>query len=156
MDYDLGRSVGRVVPEISLTPQTIMRFRAAVGDCITVIHSNMSDGERRDGLQAIVTGSKRLVIGVRSAILAPMDNVGLIIVDEEHDGSYKQSDTEPRYNARDVAIMRGHFQKALVVLGSATPCLESWQNARAANTACSRSAERFGAGAACLPCISSI
>lgn len=146
-----GKGVIILVPEISLTPQTIMRFRAAVGDCITVIHSNMSDGERRDGLQEIVTGSKRLVIGVRSAILAPMDNVGLIIVDEEHDGSYKQSDTEPRYNARDVAIMRGHFQKALVVLGSATPCLESWQNAQNGKYHLIRLKERFGP--ACLPSV---
>jgi primosomal protein N' (replication factor Y) len=110
-----GRGVIILVPEISLTPQTIACFRAAVGDIITVIHSHMSDGERRDSLQEIVTGAKRLVIGVRSAILVSMENVGLIMVDEEHDGSYKQSDIEPRYHARDVAIMRGKFQKALVV-----------------------------------------
>ena len=124
-----GRGVIILVPEISLTPQTIMRFRAAVGDVITVIHSRMSDGERRDSMESLVTCRKRLVIGVRSAILAPLDNVGLIIVDEEHDGSYKQTDTEPRYHARDVAIMRGSFEKALVVLGSATPSLESYYNA---------------------------
>jgi primosomal protein N' (replication factor Y) len=124
-----GRGVIVLVPEISLTPQTIMRFRAAVGDCITVIHSRMSDGERRDSLQTLVSGGKRLVIGVRSAVLAPMDDVGLIIVDEEHDASYKQTDTEPRFSARDVAIMRGSFQKAVVVLGSATPSLESYYNA---------------------------
>jgi primosomal protein N' (replication factor Y) len=124
-----GRSVIVLVPEISLTPQTIMRFRAAVGDCVTVIHSRMSDGERRDSLRTLVTGSKRLVIGVRSAVLAPMDDVGLIIVDEEHDESYKQTDTEPRYNAREVAIMRGSFQRAAVLLGSATPSLESYHNA---------------------------
>ena len=146
-----GKGVIILVPEISLTPQTIQRFRAAVGDCITVVHSNMTDGERRDGMQEIVTGSKRLVIGVRSAILAPMDNVGLIIVDEEHDGSYKQSDIEPRYNARDVAIMRGHFQKALVVLGSATPSLESWHNALTGKYRLVKLCERFGP--ACLPAV---
>ena len=124
-----GKSVIVLVPEISLTPQTIMRFRAAVGDCITVIHSRMSGGERHDSLQSLVTGARRLVIGVRSAVLAPMDSVGLIIVDEEHDASYKQTDTEPRYNARDTAIMRGNFQKAAVLLGSATPSLESYYNA---------------------------
>jgi len=141
----LGRSVIVLVPEISLTPQTIMRFRAAVGDCITVIHSGMSDGERRDSLRTLVTGSKRLVIGVRSAILAPMDDVGLIIVDEEHDESYKQTDTEPRYNAREVAIMRGSFQGAVVLLGSATPSLESYYNAVSGKYCMLTLSSRFGA-----------
>jgi len=139
-----GKSVIMLVPEISLTPQTIMRFRAAVGDCVTVVHSRMSDGERRDSLKTLVTGSKRLVIGVRSAVLAPMDGVGLIIVDEEHDASYKQTDTEPRYNARDVAIMRGSFQKAAVVLGSATPSLESYYNAVSGKYHLLTIAKRFG------------
>ncbi len=140
-----GRSAIILVPEISLTPQTIMRFRAAVGDVVTVIHSRMSDGERRDSLQALVTGTKRLVIGVRSAVLAPCDNVGLIIVDEEHDGSYKQTDTEPRYHARDVAIMRGVFGGALVVLGSATPSFESYYNALNGKYHLLTLANRFGA-----------
>ena len=139
-----GRSVIILVPEISLTPQTIMRFRAAVGEVVTVIHSHMSDGERRDSMQELVTGNKRLVIGVRSAVLAPMNNVGLIIVDEEHDASYKQTDMDPRYNARDVAIMRGHFQKALVVLGSATPSLESYHNAQSGKYHLVKLLERFG------------
>jgi primosomal protein N' (replication factor Y) (superfamily II helicase) len=139
-----GRSVIVLVPEISLTPQTIFRFRAAVGDCITVIHSGMSDGERRDSLRTLVTGSKRLVIGVRSAVFAPMDDVGLIIVDEEHDESYKQTDTEPRYNAREVAIMRGNFQGAAVVLGSATPSLESYHNALSGKYHLLTLNERFG------------
>jgi len=125
-----GKSAIILVPEISLTPQTIRRFREALGDIITVIHSNMSDGERRDSIKELVNGTKRVVIGVRSAILVPINNLGLIIVDEEHDNSYKQSDLDPRYNARDVAVMRGHFQNALVVLGSATPSFESYQNAR--------------------------
>ncbi len=149
---DRGRSVIILVPEISLTPQTIMRFRAAVGDVVTVIHSHMSEGERRDSMQELVTGAKRLVIGVRSAILAPMDNVGLIVVDEEHDGSYKQTDSDPRYNARDVAVMRGHFQKALVVLGSATPSLESFYNAQNGKYRLLTLARRFGE--ACLPKVS--
>jgi primosomal protein N' (replication factor Y) len=141
-----GKSVMILVPEISLTPQTIHRFRSTLGDIMTVIHSNMSDGERRDSLQALVTGAKKVVIGVRSAILAPMDNVGLIIVDEEHDGSYKQSDPEPRYNARDVAVMRGYYQKALVLLGSATPSMESFYNANSGKYHYIKLAQRFGAG----------
>jgi primosomal protein N' (replication factor Y) (superfamily II helicase) len=142
----LGKSVMILVPEISLTPQTIARFRASLGDIMTVIHSNMSDGERRDSLQELVTGAKKVVVGVRSAILAPMDNVGLIIVDEEHDGSYKQSDLEPRYNARDVAVMRGFFQKALVVLGSATPGIESFYNAQSGKYHYIKLSQRYGAG----------
>ncbi|HMD68870.1 MAG TPA: DEAD/DEAH box helicase family protein, partial [Chitinivibrionales bacterium] len=101
---DAGRGVIILVPEISLTPQTIARFRRELGDVIAVIHSRMSDGERRDSLSELVTGRRRLVIGVRSAILVPVSNLGLIIVDEEHDHSYKQSDLDPRYNARDVAV----------------------------------------------------
>ncbi len=123
-----GRGVIILVPEIALTPQTIQRFRSALGDVITVIHSRMSDGERRESMHELVAESGRVVIGVRSAILAPLQDLGCIIVDEEHDGSYKQSDMEPRYQARDVAVMRGRLQKAIVVLGSATPSLESYHN----------------------------
>ncbi len=144
---ELGKAVIILVPEISLTPQTIARFRASLGNIMTVIHSNMSDGERRDSLQELVTGAKKVVIGVRSAILAPMDNVGLIIVDEEHDGSYKQSDLEPRYNARDVAVMRGHFQHALVVLGSATPSFESFYNSQIGKYHYLKLNNRYGQGA---------
>lgn len=142
-----NRGVIILVPEISLTPQTIQRFKAAIGDTITVIHSHMSDGERRDSLQEIVTGRKRAVIGVRSALLVPMDNVGLIIVDEEHDGSYKQSDTDPRYNARDVAVMRGMMQNAIVVLGSATPSLESYYNSLIGKYHLVKLTGRFGGAA---------
>lgn len=142
-----NRGVIILVPEIALTPQTIQRFRSALGSVVTVIHSHMSDGERRDSLQELVTGTKRVVIGVRSAIMAPINNIGLIIVDEEHDGSYKQSDVEPRYHARDVAVMRGHLQGALVVLGSATPSLESFQNALTGKYALIRLTTRFGAAA---------
>lgn len=139
-----GKGVIILVPEIALTPQTIQRFKAALGPVITVIHSNMSDGERRDSLQELVSGTKRMVIGVRSAVLAPMDNLGCIIVDEEHDGSYKQSDMDPRYHARDVAVMRGYFQKALVVLGSATPSFESYTNACNGKYDLIRLTKRFG------------
>jgi primosomal protein N' (replication factor Y) len=139
-----GKSIIILVPEISLTPQTIQRFKSELGNVIAVIHSNMSDGERRDSLQELVTGNKKMVIGVRSAVLAPVDNVGLIIVDEEHDQSYKQSDMEPRYNARDVAVMRGHFQKALVVLGSATPSMESYYNTINGKYSLIRLTRRFG------------
>lgn len=142
-----GKCAIILVPEIALTPQTIQRFKAALGDVITVIHSNMSDGERRDSLQELVTGSKRVVIGVRSAVMAPVDGLGCIIVDEEHDGSYKQSDIEPRYNARDVAVMRGHFQNALVVLGSATPSFESYHNALSGKYHLIRLIRRFGTAA---------
>ena len=139
-----GKGAIVLVPEISLTPQTISRFRHAVGDCIAVIHSRMSEGERHDSLAELVSGSKRLVIGVRSAILVPIVRLGLIIVDEEHDGSYKQSDTDPRYNARDVAVMRAHLQKAAVVLGSATPSLESRYNAECGKYRLVTLTHRFG------------
>jgi primosomal protein N' (replication factor Y) (superfamily II helicase) len=143
----MGKGALILVPEISLTPQTIQRFRQALGPVITVIHSRMADGERRDSLEELVTGRKRVVIGVRSAILAPMDRLGLIIVDEEHDASYKQSDMDPRYHARDVAVMRGHLQKALVVLGSATPSFESYRNALSGKYQLIPLTRRFGAAA---------
>lgn len=139
-----GRGVIILVPEITLTPQTIQRFKAVLGDVIAVIHSHMSDGERRDSIQELVTGNKKMVIGVRSAILAPVYNPGLIIVDEEHDGSYKQGDLEPRYNARDVAVMRGQMQNAVVLLGSATPSFESYFNAISGKYNLVKLSSRFG------------
>ena len=144
---EAGKGVVILVPEISLTPQMIQRFRDSLGSEIAVIHSRMSDGERRDSIEELVSGRKRVVIGVRSAILVPMDNVGLIVIDEEHDGSYKQSDPEPRYNARDVAVMRGYFQKAIVVLGSATPSFESYYNALIGKYTLVRLVKRFGEAA---------
>jgi primosomal protein N' (replication factor Y) len=146
-----GRGAIILVPEIGLTPQTISRFRAAIGDAVAVIHSRMSDGERRDSLQEIAAGRRRAVIGVRSALLCPMENAGLIVVDEEHDGSYKQSDADPRYNARDAAVMRGLLQNAAVVLGSATPSLESYSNALTGKYQLLTLSERFGA--ATLPAV---
>ena len=139
-----GKGVIILVPEISLTPQTIARFRGALGDVIAVIHSRMSEGERRDSLDELVTGRKRLVIGVRSAILVPVVNLGLIIVDEEHDHSYKQSDLDPRYNARDVAVMRARLQHAAAVLGSATPSMETYRNASTGKYRLLPLSRRFG------------
>ncbi len=139
-----GSGVIILVPEISLTAQTIKQFRDAIGYDIAVIHSRMSDGERRDSIEELVSGRKRIVIGARSAILVPMDPVGLIVVDEEHDGSYKQSDPEPRYHARDVAVMRGKFQEAHVVMGSATPSLESYYNAQQGKYTLVELTRRFG------------
>jgi len=139
-----GRGAVVLVPEISLTPQTIQRFAGEIGDTISVIHSHMSDGERSDSLRELMAGRRRVVIGVRSAVLAPLPDLGLIVVDEEHDQSYKQSDTDPRYHARDVAIVRGKLQGALVVLGSATPSLESWRNAQQGKYELLRLRSRFG------------
>ena len=123
-----GKSAIVLVPEIALTPQTVGRFRARFGDLIAVLHSALSDGERYDEWTALREGDKRIAIGTRSAIFAPVDDLGLIVLDEEHDSSYKQSDT-PRYHARAVATMRARAAGALCVLGSATPSLESWSNA---------------------------
>ena len=123
-----GRSAIVLVPEIALTPQTVQRFRAAFGDEVAVLHSALSGGERHDAWRSLRSGERRVVIGTRSAIFAPVPNLGVIILDEEHDGSYKQSDT-PRYHARALAAVRGREERALVVLGSATPSLESWYNA---------------------------
>ncbi len=124
-----GRSGIVLVPEISLTPQTVARFRARFGDDVAVLHSGLSDGERHDAWRALKEGRKRVAIGPRSAVFAPVRDLGLIVVDEEHEGSYKQSDT-PRYHARSVAAMRAQLEGCLCVLGSATPALESWENAR--------------------------
>mgnify|MGYP001825207042 CR=1 FL=1 len=123
-----GRTAIVLVPEIALTPQTVQRFRAAFGDDVAVLHSALSAGERHDAWRALRAGERRVVIGTRSAIFAPVPEPGVIILDEEHDSSYKQSDT-PRYHARALAAVRGREEGALVVLGSATPSLESWHNA---------------------------
>jgi len=123
-----GRSAIVLVPEISLTPQTVERFRARFGDAVAVLHSALSDGERYDAWRALREGRKRVAIGARSAIFAPVRDLGAIVVDEEHESSYKQSDT-PRYHARSVAIVRAKLEGCVCVLGSATPALESWANA---------------------------
>jgi len=125
----LGKTAIVLVPEISLTPQTVRRFKAHFGDDVAVMHSQMSIGERFDAWRMAHQGKVRIVIGPRSAIFAPLENIGLIVVDEEHDSSYKQYDAAPRYNARDVALVRASHIKAVVVLGSATPSAESFANA---------------------------
>ena len=125
-----GKGAIVLVPEISLTPQTLGRFRSAFGDAVALFHSALSEGERYAAWQALRNGEKRIVIGARSAIFAPVQNLGAIIMDEEHEGSYKQSDPSPRYHARNVAIVRAQRERALCVLGSATPSLESWWNTK--------------------------
>jgi primosomal protein N' (replication factor Y) len=123
-----GRGVLMLVPEIALTPQVAALFRARFGQSVAIQHSGLSDGERHDQWHRIRRGDVDVVIGTRSAVFAPLANPGLIIVDEEHDTSYKQDET-PRYHGRDVAIMRAKFAAALVVIGSATPTIESYANA---------------------------
>ena len=117
-----------LVPEIALTPQVAALFRARFGEAVAIQHSGLSDGERHDQWHRIRRGDVDVVVGTRSAVFAPLANPGLIIVDEEHDTSYKQ-DEMPRYHGRDVAVMRGKFAHALVVLGSATPTMETYTNA---------------------------
>jgi primosomal protein N' (replication factor Y) (superfamily II helicase) len=123
------RSVIILVPEISLTPQITSRFLRQFGEMVSVLHSRMSKGERFDAWRKIKKGRSRIVIGARSALFAPFEAIGLIIVDEEHDQSYKQSDTTPRYNARDAAVMLASYEGCPVILGSATPSIESMHNA---------------------------
>ncbi|MEP6619192.1 MAG: primosomal protein N' [bacterium] len=123
-----GKTAIVLVPEIALTPQTVDRFRAVFGDDIAVLHSALSDGERHDAWQALRRGEKRIAVGARSAIFAPLRDLGAIVLDEEHESSYKQGEA-PRYHAREVAIVRARAEGAVVVLGSATPSLESWTNA---------------------------
>ncbi|MBD3387044.1 primosomal protein N' [candidate division KSB1 bacterium] len=124
-----GKTAIVLVPEIALTPQMVRRFRSHFGDRVAVFHSRMSPGERYDAWRRTWGGNHQIVIGPRSAIFAPLKNIGLIVVDEEHDSSYKQSDIEPRYHAREVAIIRARLSNAIVVLGSATPSVESRYNA---------------------------
>ena len=118
-----------LVPEIALTPQTMERFRGRFGETVSVLHSGLSDGERFDEWRRINEGRSRVVVGARSALFAPVRNLGLIIVDEEHETTYKQ-DEAPRYNARDVSVVRAQLEKAVVILGSATPSLESAHNCK--------------------------
>ena len=120
-----------LVPEISLTPQTVERFKgrfADMPDAVAVLHSHLSEGERHDEWHKIHSGRARIVIGARSAIFAPLKNLGLIVVDEEHETTYKQEEA-PRYHARDIAIVRAKIEKCVAVMGSATPSLESYHNA---------------------------
>jgi primosomal protein N' (replication factor Y) len=124
-EVEAGRGVIVLVPEIALTPQTIARVRGVFGDTVAVLHSGLSDGERVDAWRALAAGQRLVAVGARSAVFAPLAGLAAIIVDEEHDASYKQGEL-PRYHARDVALRRARIEGARVVLGSATPSLEAW------------------------------
>jgi primosomal protein N' (replication factor Y) len=123
-----GKSAMMLVPEIALTPVFSRRLRAVFGDEVAILHSNLSTGERFDEWRRLRSGAARIAIGTRSAVFAPLRNLGLVIVDEEHDSSYRQHES-PFYHGRDVAIVRANFAGAVIVLGSATPALESFHNA---------------------------
>ncbi len=125
---DLGKTAMMLVPEISLAPMFSRRLREQFGEAVAILHSSLSDGERMDEWQRIYRGEAQVVIGARSAVFAPLRNLGLLVVDEEHESTYKQEET-PRYNGRDTAIMRALKAQAVVILGSATPSLESYHNA---------------------------
>ena len=140
-----GRTAIVLVPEISLTPQTVAHFRARFGDRVAVLHSGLSDGERYDQWRLLRAGDKRIVVGARSALFAPLPRLGAIVVDEEHDGSYKQSES-PRYHARDLAVVRAAMSGAACVLGSATPALETWANVDLGKFTIATLPERAGAG----------
>jgi primosomal protein N' (replication factor Y) len=124
----LERGLGTIVlvPEIALAPQTVGRFRARFGDSVAILHSGLTEAERRDERERIASGEARVVVGARSAVFAPMHGVGLICVDEEHDPSYKQ-ESDPRYDARTVAAKRAALEGAVALYGSATPRPESWE-----------------------------
>ena len=144
-ELEAGRGAIVMVPEIALTPQTVGRFASRFGDRVAVLHSALSDGERYDEWHRIRSGAAQVVVGPRSAVWAPVRDLGLIVVDEEHETSYKQ-DEMPRYHARDVAVLRGAVEGAKVVLGSATPSLESWMNVKRGKYALAEMACRAGAG----------
>jgi primosomal protein N' (replication factor Y) len=144
-----GKSALVLVPEISLTPQLTDRFRARFGNKVCVYHSALSDGERYDSWRQMLSGEPQVVIGTRSAIFAPLPNLGLIILDEEHDGSFKQDSPIPTYHARTVAHWRAELESCPLVLGSATPSLETWvsvkeQGSRGAGEQGSRGAGEQG------------
>ncbi|HSX12355.1 MAG TPA: primosomal protein N', partial [Rhabdochlamydiaceae bacterium] len=149
-----GKGVIFLVPEIALTSQTIERLRGRFEGAIAILHHRLSQGERSDEWNRIQKGEAKIVVGARSAIFSPVQNLGLLIIDEEHDNCYKQSDESPRYHARSVAIMRAKFCHAAVVLGTATPSLESYYNALTGKFQLSRL--KIRADAAQLPDISII
>ncbi|MCX8057421.1 MAG: primosomal protein N' [Ignavibacteria bacterium] len=118
-----------LVPEISLTPQVIRRIKNRFGDLVGVLHSKLSPGERFDEWRSVIKGEYKIVVGPRSAVFAPLKNIGIVIIDEEHDSSYKQSENAPYYHGRDSALIRAKIENAVVVLGSATPSIETYFNA---------------------------
>ncbi|SHF20160.1 replication restart DNA helicase PriA [Caldanaerobius fijiensis DSM 17918] len=131
IEYNIkkGKDAIVLVPEISLTPQTIERFKGRFGDNVAVLHSRLSDGERIDQWKRIMDGKVKVVVGVRSAVFAPFKNLGLVIVDEEHESTYKQSDMRPKYDAREVAERRCELEGAVLVLASATPSILNYYRA---------------------------
>ena len=129
VSLELGRSAMMLVPEIVLTPVFSRRLRSHFGDQVAIFHSSLSKGERFDEWTRVKRGEARIVIGTRSGVFAPISNLGLVIIDEEHESTYRQQDT-PRYNGRDTAIVRAQKESAVVILGSATPSLESFHNAQ--------------------------
>jgi primosomal protein N' (replication factor Y) len=139
-----GSQVLYLLPEIALTTQIVTRLQRIIGAPLGVYHSKFSDNERVEVWNGVLNGRLRFVIGVRSAVFLPFDNLGLIIVDEEHDPSYKQQDPAPRYHARDVARMMGHLQHAKVLLGTATPSCETYHQAKAGKIGFVQLTERFG------------
>ncbi len=124
-----GKEAIVLVPEISLTPQMVNRFKARFGNLVAVMHSGLSSGEKYDEWRKVQRKEVKVVVGARSAIFAPFENLGIIIIDEEHETSYKQEEN-PRYHARDVAIHRGIGHQCPVILGSATPSLETFARAQ--------------------------
>jgi primosomal protein N' (replication factor Y) (superfamily II helicase) len=138
-----GLAALMLVPEIALTPVFSRRLRAIFGDAVAILHSSLSEGERTDEWRRIKDGEARVVIGTRSAVFAPLENLGIIVVDEEHETSYKQDET-PRYHGRDTAIIRALGANAVVVLGSATPSLESFHNAATGKYSYVRLDTRYG------------
>lgn len=140
---DLGKTAMMLVPEISLTPVFSRRLREQFGDAVAILHSSLSEGERFDEWRRVYQGDARIVIGTRSAVFAPLHNLGLVVVDEEHETSYKQDET-PRYHGRDSAVVRAVKAKAVVILGSATPSLESYHNAQSGKYRYIRLPERVG------------
>jgi len=127
---EMGKGAIVLVPEIALTPQTVRRFYEIFGDEIAVLHSRLTPQERLFTWNELKSGNKNIAIGPRSAVFAPVENLGLIIVDEEHDSSYRQEDPAPRYHGRDTAVMRAFIEKIPIVLGSATPSLTTWKQAK--------------------------
>lgn len=139
-----GSQVLYLLPEIALTTQIVVRLRKVFGDKMGIYHSKFSDNERVEVWKGVISGKFQFVIGVRSAVFLPFDNLGLIIVDEEHETSYKQFDPAPRYHARDVAVVIAHKQKAKVLLGSATPAIETYYNALTGRYGLVTMKQRFG------------
>lgn len=142
-----GRQAIVLVPEIALTPQMVERFKGRFGDAVAVMHSRLSQGERFDEWRKIREGRVQVAIGARSAVFAPFERIGLIVIDEEHESSYKQEES-PKYHARDAAVYRAGQHGAVVVLGSATPSLESFAAARLSPAAAAADAGRGGAAEA--------